>query len=80
MQEKRISIEGIKQHPWYTKPLPAKYAKQLATMAAAQAKIDASAHDGKNRSAERDRALKVTTAALLLIFGLESVAFYWNWW
>jgi len=56
-QDSRISIEGIKAHPWFTKPLPSKYQKALDVLGREQAKQDATFSAAKCRSAERDRAL-----------------------
>lgn len=39
--EKRITIEQIKRHPWFIKPLPGKYAIAEQKALAEQAKLNA---------------------------------------
>ena len=36
MQEKRLSVEEIRAHPWMKKPLPPKYANALKRIAEEQ--------------------------------------------
>lgn len=59
-QEKRISIEGVRAHPWYTQPLPSRYQKALDKLSRDQHKINLTISSGKFRNAERDAALKVS--------------------
>lgn len=58
-QDKRISVDEIKGHPWVTKPLAPKYAAALQRLAAEQADVDGRAASGQARSKDRDAALDV---------------------
>ena len=60
VQDARIDIASIKQHPWFVKPLPPKYANALATMQQAQAAIDEQAQHAAALSGDRDRKLQVS--------------------
>lgn len=57
-QEARISIPGIKQHPWYLKPLLPKYQAALDQLNREQAAIDLKATSGAFRNKNRDKALE----------------------
>lgn len=48
--KKRITIEDIERHPWYRKPLPAKYQQVLDGLAARQTEIEA--FHAKNKKSE----------------------------
>mmetsp|Transcript_9712 Transcript_9712/g.18147 ORF Transcript_9712/g.18147 Transcript_9712/m.18147 type:complete len:425 (-) Transcript_9712:282-1556(-) len=68
-QDARISVEGIKNHPWFNKPLPSRYAEALNDLNEAQHLIDEQVAKGAYTSAERDKALdalldKASQAAL----------------
>lgn len=43
--EKRITLEQIKQHPWFTKPMPAKYEAAEKSIRDRQAVLDSNLKD-----------------------------------
>jgi len=61
-QETRIGVEGIVAHPWFARPLPAKYEAALETLRREQTGVDrrlaAAALGGAGRARERDAALR----------------------
>lgn len=65
-QDSRISIETIKAHPWFKKPLPAKYTQALATLSKAQAAINEACVQAQGQSGERDKALEVCVCVCVL--------------
>ncbi|KAG2451796.1 hypothetical protein HYH02_003572 [Chlamydomonas schloesseri] len=57
-QESRASIESIKNHPWFQKPLPEPYESSLKELQEEQRQIDEQVSKGAFQSAERDKALE----------------------
>lgn len=39
--KKRITVDGIMQHPWYTQPLPSQYQSQLQHLEQVQVELEA---------------------------------------
>eukprot|EP00879_Flechtneria_rotunda_P027184 GHRR01029062.1.p1 GENE.GHRR01029062.1~~GHRR01029062.1.p1 ORF type:complete len:211 (+),score=73.67 GHRR01029062.1:167-799(+) len=57
-EHKRITISGIRNHPWFCKPLPPLYQQALAAMNQEQASIDQQVAAGAFVNKDRDSALK----------------------
>ncbi|KXZ42321.1 hypothetical protein GPECTOR_162g136 [Gonium pectorale] len=57
-QESRASIETIKAHPWFNRPLPPRYEEALEELQKEQREIDEQVSKGAFQSAERDKALE----------------------
>ncbi|KAG2488294.1 hypothetical protein HYH03_013144 [Edaphochlamys debaryana] len=57
-QESRASIDTIKQHPWFNRPLPEKFTESLKELEEEQRAIDEQVSKGAFQSAERDKALE----------------------
>ncbi|GFR50263.1 hypothetical protein Agub_g12450, partial [Astrephomene gubernaculifera] len=57
-QESRASIDTIKSHPWFNRPLPPKYEESLKELQEEQRAIDEQVSKGAFQSAERDKALE----------------------
>eukprot|EP01025_Chloroclados_australasicus_P034876 TRINITY_DN3560_c2_g1_i1.p1 TRINITY_DN3560_c2_g1~~TRINITY_DN3560_c2_g1_i1.p1 ORF type:complete len:418 (+),score=50.04 TRINITY_DN3560_c2_g1_i1:200-1453(+) len=57
-ESKRITIEQIKQHPWFVKPLQPQYQEAWDNLQKHQRKVDKMASVGVYQSAKRDEALK----------------------
>ena len=57
-QDSRISIEGITKHPWFSRPLPARYEAALAALQKEQAAITKRFAASNFRSKERDALLQ----------------------
>eukprot|EP00882_Tetradesmus_deserticola_P006747 GHRQ01007102.1.p1 GENE.GHRQ01007102.1~~GHRQ01007102.1.p1 ORF type:complete len:413 (+),score=168.08 GHRQ01007102.1:275-1513(+) len=57
-QDSRITIDDIIRHPWFSRPLPAKYEAALAQLQEEQRAIDARVAGGNYRSKERDAQLQ----------------------
>ncbi|GLI63203.1 hypothetical protein VaNZ11_006102 [Volvox africanus] len=57
-QEQRASIDTIKGHPWFNKPLPPVYEEALKDLEEAQRVIDEQVSKGVFQSVERDMALE----------------------
>eukprot|EP00798_Chlamydomonas_sp_ICE-L_P019999 gene19999-26712_t len=56
---RRITIEGIRAHPWYTKKIPDKYEAALKAIQLDQLIIDKNVEGGKFVSEERDKSLEL---------------------
>lgn len=57
-QDSRISIEQIVAHPWFSRPLPARYTAALAALQKEQASITSRFSVSNYRSKERDALLQ----------------------
>ena len=60
VQDSRISVEGIKNHPWFKKPLPPHLQKALDELRESQLKVDEQVNKGAFHSKDRDQALEVS--------------------
>mmetsp|Transcript_4620 Transcript_4620/g.7936 ORF Transcript_4620/g.7936 Transcript_4620/m.7936 type:complete len:437 (+) Transcript_4620:190-1500(+) len=56
-EAKRISIKEIREHPWYTHPLPHAFQTALSSLELEQQAISARMHAGEYQSTARDTAL-----------------------
>lgn len=54
----RLGVDGIKSHPWFTKPLPEVYRRGLEELNKEQQERDKAVEQGNFRSVERDKALE----------------------
>lgn len=58
-QSKRITLEEIKKHPWYTQKLPAQYEEALRSMKHEQAMMDMAANGARDPLKMRKRAQRL---------------------